>query len=142
MKRYALLALAAGLLVGADDPKDELKKLEGTWTMASGEKDGKALAEQAIKGAKLVFKGDQHDVKVGDDIFKGTHKVDPSKKPKTIDATDSEGPFKGKTVHGIYEVDGDTFKVCFAAPGKDRPKEFSTKSGTGHILHVWKREKK
>src|SRR6516162_6671914 len=116
MKRYALLALAAGLLVGADDPKDELKKLEGTWTMASGEKDGKALAEQAIKGAKLVFKGDQHDVKVGDDIFKGTHKVDPSKKPKTIDATDSEGPFKGKTVLGIYELETDTFKVCFAEP--------------------------
>ena len=142
MKRYVLLALAAGLLVGADDAKDELKKLEGTWTMASGEKDGKALAEQTIKGAKLVFKGGQHDVKVGDDIFKGTHKVDPSQKPKTIDATDTDGPFKGKTVYGIYEVDGDTFKVCFAAPGKDRPKEFSTKSGTGHILHVWKREKK
>ena len=142
MKRYALLALVAGLLVGADDPKDELKKLEGTWTMVSGEKDGKSEAEKTIKAAKLVIKGDQHDVKIGDDIFKGTHKVDPSKKPKTIDATDTEGPFKGKTVYGIYELGADTFKVCFAKAGDDRPKEFSTKSGTGHILHVWKKEKK
>jgi len=142
MKRYALLVLAAGFLVAADDPKDELKKLEGTYTMVSGEKDGKNVAEQTIKIAKLVLKGDQHDVKIGDDTFKGTHKVDPSKKPKTIDATDTDGPFKGKTVYGIYELDGDTFKVCFAKPGEDRPKEFSTKSGTGHMLHVWKREKK
>ncbi len=142
MKRSALLALVAGFLIAADDPKDELKKLEGTWTMVSGEKDGKPVAEQTIKAAKLVIKGDQHDVKIGDEGYKGTHKIDPSKKPKTIDATDTDGPFKGKTVHGIYELDGDTFKVCFAKPGEDRPKEFSTKSGTGHILHVWKREKK
>lgn len=142
MKRYALLVLVAGFLVAADDPKDELKKLEGTWKMVSGEKDGKTLAEQTIKMAKLVIKGDHHDVKIGDDNLKGTHKVDPSKKPKNIDASDTEGPFKGKTVLGIYELDGDNFEVCFAEPGKDRPKEFSTKSGTGHILHVWKKEKK
>jgi uncharacterized protein (TIGR03067 family) len=142
MKRYALLALVTAFLVAADDPKDDLKKLEGTWTLTSGEKDGKNEAEKTIKTAKLVIKGDQHDVKIGDDTFKGTHKIDPSKKPKAIDATDTDGPFKGKTVHGIYEVDGDTFKVCFAKPGDDRPKEFSTKSGTGHILHVWKKDKK
>src|SRR5262249_28291224 len=95
-----------------------------------------------VKSAKLVIKGDEHDVKVGKDVFKGTHKIDPSKKPKTIDAMDTEGKFKGKTSQGIYELEADTFKVCFAEPGKDRPKEFSTTKGTGHILHVWKREKK
>src|ERR1700730_15039817 len=101
MKRYALLVLVAGFLVAADDPRDELKKLEGTYTLVSGEKDNQKLPEQTIKTAKLVIKGDQHDVKIGDDTFKGSHKVDPSKKPKTIDVTDTEGPFKGKMVLGI-----------------------------------------
>lgn len=142
MKRYALLVLAAGFLVAADDPKDELKKLEGTYTMVSGEQKGEKLSDQVVKNAKLTIVGDKHSVKVGDDTIIGTHKVDQAKKPAQIDATDTEGPFKGKTVQGIYELDGDNFKVCFAEPGKDRPKEFSTKSGTGHILHVWKREKK
>ncbi len=32
-------------------------------------------------------------------------------------------------------------KVCFASPGKDRPKEFSAKKGTGQLLHVWKCDK-
>ena len=68
--------------------------------MVSGEKDGKSLPEQTIKTAKLVIKGDQHDFRIGDETFKGTLKVDPSKKPKTIDATDTEGPFKGKTLYG------------------------------------------
>ena len=142
MKRCVLLAMVAAFLIAADDPKDVLKKMVGTWVMVSGEKDGKKLPDDVIKSAKLIIKGDMHDVKVGDDAFKGTHKVDPSKKPPTIDAMDTEGVFKGKTSLGIYDLEGDTFKVCFAEPGKDRPKEFSTKSGTGHIIHVWKREKK
>jgi uncharacterized protein (TIGR03067 family) len=147
MRPFALLAVLAGFgVVGipaaADDAKDDLKKLDGTWTMVSGEKDGKPLPENIVKTAKLVIKGDEHDVKIGDVVYKGTHKLDPTKKPKAIDATDTDGPFKGKTVLGIYAVEGDTFKVCFAEPGKDRPKEFSTKSGTGHILDVWKKEKK
>lgn len=142
MKRYALLALVAVFLVAADDPKDELKKLVGTWMMVSGEEDGQKFAEQTIKGAKMVIKGDQYDVKIGEVTFMGTLKVDPSKKPHAIDATETEGPFKGKTTLGIYELEGDSFKVCFAKSGEDRPKEFRTKSGTGHILHTWKREKK
>jgi uncharacterized protein (TIGR03067 family) len=147
MKRFALLIVAAGLLVVTahakdDDNAKELKKLEGTWTLASGEDDGKKLSDDAIKNSKLTIEGEKHTVKVGDNTYKGTHKVDATKKPKTMDITDTDGPFKDKTVLAIYEVDGDTFKICYAAPGKDRPKEFSAKEGTGYHSHVWKREKK
>jgi uncharacterized protein (TIGR03067 family) len=79
---------------------------------------------------------------VGEDTIVGTHKVDPTKKPKEIDAMDTEGPYKGKTVLGIYKLEKGEFTVCFAPPGKDRPKEFSTKSGTGELLHVWKKKDK
>ena len=43
---------------------------------------------------------------------------------------------------GIYEIDGDNYKVCFAPPGKDRPKEFSSKGDEGLTLSVWKKAKK
>ena len=142
MKRYALLALVAGFLVAADDPKDELKKLEGTWTMVAGEAKGEKFAENIVKNAKLTIVGDKHTVKVGKETIIGTHKLDPSKKPKEITAMDTEGPYKGKTALGIYKLEGDEFTVCFAPPGKDRPKEFTSKSGTGEFVHVWKKEKK
>jgi uncharacterized protein (TIGR03067 family) len=146
MRLHALMVLAVGVLLAADSPqgedaKKELKKLEGTWAMVSGEKAGKPLPEPTLTNAWLVIKGEQHTVQVGDDAFVGTHRLDPTKKPKAIDSTDAEGQFKGKTYLGIYEVDGDQFKVCFAEPGKERPQAFTTKSGTGHILHVWKRQK-
>ena len=145
MKLYVLSVLAVGLLIAANssggDAKTELKKLEGTWGMVSGEAKGEKLPESTIKSAKLTIVGDKHTVKVGEDTIIGTHKLDPTKKPKAIDAMDTEGPFKGKTTFGIYKVEKGVFTVCFAPPGKDRPKEFTTKSGTGELLHVWKLKK-
>ena len=135
MKLHAMLVVAVGLLIAATsfggDAKTELKKLEGTWSMVSGEAKGEKLPESTIKSAKLTIVGDKHTVKVGEDTIIGTHKLDPTKKPKAIDAMDIEGPFKGKTTFGIYKVEKGVFTVCFAPPGKDRPKEFTTKSGTG-----------
>lgn len=52
------------------------------------------------------------------------------------------GPTKGKTHHGIYMLDGDTLKFCFAAPGQERPTEFTAPEGSQRTLSVWKRDKK
>jgi uncharacterized protein (TIGR03067 family) len=147
MTRCALLVLAAGLLVAAEDAKDDasandVKKLQGAWVLSSGVDDGKKLSDDKLKGARLTVMGDKHTVQEGGKTYKGTHKLDASKKPKTIDITDTAGPFKGKTVLGIYTLDGDEFRLCYALPGKDRPTDFSAPAGSGHRSHVWKREKK
>ena len=51
------------------------------------------------------------------------------------------GEFKGKTMTGIYEIKGDTMRVCFAGGGKDRPTEFRTKEGSMEMLVTYKRIK-
>jgi uncharacterized protein (TIGR03067 family) len=141
MRRYTPLALVVGLLIAADAPKGDAQKLDGTWRMVRGSVDGKGLAGEVVRSARLKIEGDKHTVRVGDDTMVGTHRLEPKEKPKTIDVTDTEGPFKGQTLHGIYRIRGNEFTVCFAAPGKDRPTKFTTKSGTGHMLHVWRRYK-
>jgi uncharacterized protein (TIGR03067 family) len=143
MKRYASLLLAAGLLLSAAPPqqREPAGSLDGTWTMVRGEQDGKPLADDVVHAARLTIVGNKHNVKVGEETFVGTHRLDQRRRPKTIDAMDTEGTLKGKTSLGIYELEGDEFTVCFAAPGKDRPTKFTTKSGTGTMLHVWKRQK-
>jgi uncharacterized protein (TIGR03067 family) len=147
MKLYVLPVLAFGLLLvanyssGGDAAKGELKKLEGTWGLVSGEAKGENLPESTIKSAKLTIVGDKYTVKVSENAITGTNKIDPTTKPKGIDVGHTEGPYKGKTAFGIYKLEKGVFTVCLAPPGKDRPTEFTTKSGTGEILHVWKLKK-
>jgi uncharacterized protein (TIGR03067 family) len=148
MTRCIVTVLVAGLLLAADDKKDDAKKdaekLQGTWTVVASEREGKTQDE--AKGFAMVFDRDTFAVKNGDQVIaKGTFKLGTSKKPRTIDMTITEAQKdedKGKEVHGIYELDKDTLKWCAAQPGTDdRPKEFATKEGIKHLLVTFQKAK-
>jgi uncharacterized protein (TIGR03067 family) len=136
----AVLIAAAG--AGDDAVKGEWKKFNGTWIAIAMEKEGKKLSEEEIKGLdlQLILKDDKYTVKVGSNVIDtGTSKPDPTKKPKTVDVMPSEGPNKGKTIKGIYELDGDSLRVCYDLAGKGRPKALATKADSGQVLIVYKR---
>ena len=139
------LTAAGGTGARADDKADvekELKKFQGTWTFESVEAGGKKLPADQFKGMTVTFEGDKYSVKMGDEVVEAaTQKLDPSKSPKTLDSTVTEGPNKGKVYLGIYEISGDTLKVCFDEEGKKRPTEFKGESGA-QTLVVHKRVKK
>jgi len=149
MHRYALSVLAIVFLVAAEDSKDEaikkeLAKMKGTWKAVSLEIDGnKPIPDDMLEKLQCVIDADgkgtvQFD---GATILAATNKIDPTKKPKTLDATFTEGDMKGETSLAIYELKDDTLKYCRATPGKDRPTEFSSKPGSGQTLVVYKRAK-
>jgi len=143
MNIQALLVLTAGL-VAADDSKDaavkkELEQLKGNWVATSYLKDAKPAAEPDLKMMKLTADGDQVTFTKGKDARKSVYKLDPTQKPKALDIVMIDGPDKGKTLSGIYELTGDDFKICLAILDKPRPKEFAAKPET--ILETWKKEK-
>ena len=122
----------------------DLQAFKGTWRLSSKEVDGKKFSEEEIKDVIATNNGSAtFSVRRGDKVIgEGTVKLDPTKKPKAIDVTFTEGERKGKTVLGIYEIDSDAFRVCVANPGDERPAEFSAKAGSGRTLIVYKRAKK
>jgi uncharacterized protein (TIGR03067 family) len=138
----ALLTLI-GVAGAQDAVKKEMAQLEGQWSMVSGEANGLSMPKEMVSSGKRVAKDGETTIAFGGQVyFKAKFSIDPAKKPKAIDYTMTEGPTKGKTHLGIYELDGDTVKFCFAAPGKDRPTEFAAKEGSQSTLSVWKRDKK
>jgi uncharacterized protein (TIGR03067 family) len=141
-----VLAASGGTGARADDKADvekELKKFQGTWTVESVEAGGKELPIDLFKGMTVTFAGDKYTVKMGDQVIQvATQKLDPSKSPKALDGTVTEGPHKGTVILGIYEISEDTLKVCFDPEGKKRPTEFKTASGSQTTLAVYKRMKK
>ena len=135
----AVFLVVAG---GGSDAKKEMARLEGEWSMVSGEIEGKALPPELVKDGKRVAKDGEVTITIGGQVFlKAQFTIDPSKKPRTIDYTMTGGFTKGQKQRGIYDLDGDTVKFCFGSPGKERPTEFTARPGSGWTLSVWKRDK-
>ena len=145
MLLIGLTALAVASAWAEDNKVVERDKaqLQGEWTLVSGERGGQAFSADYMKNSKRVAKGDETTVTIQGQLFmKARFTLDPSKSPKTIDYSVTDGLYAGNTQLGIYELDGDKVKYCFSVHGKERPTNFTTKPEDGRTLSVWKREQK
>jgi len=147
-----IVAIAVGVLLashlpwGGGDDKEE-KGLKGRW-----------VSEKFVWAGRESEDGEQVTLVIGADSVSWqyakttgkaakttgntySYKLDPSKKPPEIDLTITDGEFKGKTFPGIYQLDGDTLKLCRAQPGQERPTEFASKKGSDTIFLTLKRAK-
>src|SRR4030095_6083301 len=111
----ARAAIASAWSEENETVKKDLALLQGEWSMVSGSADGQPMPEQMRAQMKRVCKGDETTTTIGGKIFlKAKIIIDPSKTPKTIDYEMTEGVTKGQKQLGIYQVNGETFKSCFA----------------------------
>jgi len=122
-------------------PRDELRRLEGEWTLVHGEADGRPFPEEALAIGKRVVRGNEITVTMGPEVYlQAAFALRPSETPKAIDYVITAGPHQAQTQLGIYETDGDRIKVCMAPVGRPRPRGFSTRPPEGGVLTVWKRK--
>jgi uncharacterized protein (TIGR03067 family) len=111
------------------------------------EYDGNAPPEGYLKSLQFVFSDDKM-------VFTSTppngptnksefsYKLDPTTKPKSLDVSPVDGPDKGKFGAAIYDLDGDTLKLCLPRGAtKERPTEFRSPQGSQHGYFVLKRIK-
>ena len=68
--------------------------------------------------------------------------ADPTKDPKAIDMLFPNGTELPKLSKGVYELDGDTLKICrHQTPGEDRPTQIGSWPNSNLFVVTWKREK-
>lgn len=147
--KACLLVLAGGCLVWAGDNSVELmrkdrERLQGDWKVVQAVSKGVVVPKEELEDLHLIFKDDLIQVREGDKVNdKFNFKIDPTKKPKEIDFTFSDGPKKGRTDKAIYLLDGDDLKFCIQeAKDGARPTDFVSKTGAEVSLVVLKRSKK
>ena len=133
-----IVVLASAVSLNAEEKK---KGFVGTWVPTEGQLNGEKLPEDFLKSIKLVIAADnKYSATAGEQTETGTFKVDDAKKPTTMDIVPGDGPKKGETVLAIYEMKGDTMKVCYSLEGKERPKEFTSTADNKHLVFVYKRQ--
>ena len=141
MSRLAALAtLIAVTGLSAQDVTKEMEKLNGVWVATSADSGGVKVPADDVKDFKLTIKGGEYTASLGKEEQKGTLKIDPTKKPMTMDITLDTGPNKGKTQLAIYELQAGVLKVCVSdIDKKERPTNFDTKDKPGVTLLVFKK---
>ena len=144
----AVLLTAILATARADDAKDAaIKKdrqfIAGTWRVVALEIDGNKSADEDARKFTVVNGDDgAWSLRSNDqEMVNGTTTIDPTQKPKTIDITLTSGESKGDKFLAIYELGETTRKLCIAPEGKERPKEFTSPSGSEQILINFERVK-
>jgi uncharacterized protein (TIGR03067 family) len=135
------LTVAALLTAFAADPPDDAKAVQGSWTPAQADLGGQPMPEAVLKTISLKLDKGKYEVSVGGRPDKGTYTLDATSKPKGMTITGTDGPNQGKTFPAIYELKGDTLRICYDLSGAKRPAEFKSIAGTQLYLVTYRHKK-
>jgi len=143
-----LLAIAAmGIFLAGsaseDEKQTEMNKLQGAWKSEVSVVDGtKRWTSVTIDGTAWISENNVEQGGMGQTgVVKFTYKLNTSKKPRQIDLTWAEFANKGKVELAVYKLEGDKLTLCFSQMGKERPKGFEVKEGSGQSLLLLERVK-
>ena len=139
MKTLCIAAIALAAALNAQD--GDLKKLQGTWNVVSLEVEGQAMPASALGAARIVVQGDHFTTSGMGAKYEGTLELDASATPRTFNLNFTSGPEAENRSLGIYELDGDDWRMCLTMRGAVRPKTFAAPAGSGLALQVLKRKR-
>jgi uncharacterized protein (TIGR03067 family) len=94
-----------------------------------------------LKSISLKLDHGKYEVFVGGNPDRGTYIIDSASKPKSMTIPGTEGPNHGKTFPAIYELKGDTLRICYDLSGAKRPTEFKSVAGMKLYLVTYNRKK-
>lgn len=123
----------------------ELRSLAGTWRPVSAENNGYRASAGDLGDSLWTRSPDGHWTmyRGGKPVVEWTVKaIDATRSPKAIDLEVASGVYRGIVYLGIYSLEGDTLRICFALPDRPlRPTEFLAGMGTVRALTEFKRVK-
>ncbi len=120
--------------------------LRGPWQAVYSEVDGEITPPAEFAATTMKHEGDKFIVeKKGAVAYEGSFSIDPTVTPHEIVyiyKKSAKDVFLGGPRPGIFQLEGDTFKVCFALIGHRTPKDFNTFPGSEQVLTVFQRSGK
>jgi uncharacterized protein (TIGR03067 family) len=137
----SIVVVVASFTVAAADERSDDKAIEGTWLPTKAELAGQPWSEAQVKSFFLKLSNGEYEVSVERQLDRGRYALDAKATPKSMTITGTDGPNKGKTFLCIYELSGDTLRVCYDLSGKKTPTEFATAKGTPLYLVTYTRKK-
>ena len=134
-------------VTGAGRGSDGTDELQGCWNVTKVVVRGKPLPPD-VKGTAFVFERDSlrivppEQAKVSFPKQTMRFSANPQTEPKSIDTTNLDGIAKGRSIAGIYRIEGDILTLCIPlAPGIGRPTSFESDKKSNLAVYTLERSK-
>jgi uncharacterized protein (TIGR03067 family) len=137
-----LLVVHLLLLAGQAAPDEIDGEWEGVGAPTSNVLDGKLRDRWVVKAGLIIATSPRRPTIKSE----WKYRLDPSTSPKQIDLMPQSGPNNGKTLKGIYKVEGDELTICHVlGRSKDfnqvqRPQAFDVKGNEAFVMLTFKRK--
>lgn len=143
MRLLPAMCLVASMCLAADEPSpepggaDDLKNIQGTWSVVKWTQSGKPVPP-AMLDAKLVFEKGHFSItgKALPPARKHPFVLRPKMMPGEFNIG---GPMDERAMKGIYRLTKDELTIVYHGLGRDRPKTFDE---AGASVWVLKRDRK
>ncbi len=140
---YVIAPLAAILLLmaGAAVNAEQAASLNGVWQAENAEIDGRKLPAAMVASMRLTLRNGAYQSQSKTLAEEGTYVTNTTMSPHWLDIRSAKGATKGTQTVAIFELAGDTLKICYKIQGGERPESFSTNPGNYQLLVTYKRVK-
>jgi len=143
MAKPACIVLLMLSLVGCNwilpsSSADDMKALQGKWTLVSATENGAPQTGDM----QWIVDGDAYTVRYNQQTDPTPVKITLDAGRKRIDAVHHETPagtYGGK-FKGIYELSGNTLRICYDLTGTSYPASFDAGPGSRRVIYVFRRE--
>jgi uncharacterized protein (TIGR03067 family) len=113
----------------------DLERLQGSWRPTQIVANGNPAEADALDRLTVTIQGNRYLVVKPDSEESGQFHLDEAHQPAWMDVTTPSGDY----VPAIYELTGDTLRVCYAINGAPRPTAFESTAGSDRVFAVYQR---
>jgi uncharacterized protein (TIGR03067 family) len=102
---------------------DVERELEGAWVPIDASVAGSRLPVNDLRVRYFVLAAGGYRIidRSNQVVDGGRYLVNEGPQPRAMDIVGSSGPNAGRTMHAIYELQGDELTVCYDLEGSERP---------------------
>jgi len=97
--------------------------LEGSWLPVAAFVSDREVPVGELRVARLDLRAGHYEIRddSGEVVDSGDYRVDADVLPRVMDMVGVDGPYAGRKLEAIIDLDGDTLTVCYDLDGFARP---------------------
>ena len=120
---------------------EERRPLEGAWAPVAVSVAGQSLEPSELRVRYLLIEGDGYRIidRSNRVVDSGHYTLNTAHQPAAIDIVGDSGPNAGKTLCGIYRLDGDELTMCYDVEGGERPAGLAPRRDRVRLLITYER---